>query len=166
MGLSSEALRECAFQRLQQSRLLLQASDVYDASVLSVYASEVAVECAIRAKRKIVSDQINAKHRLEDLAAEASYVSLLKGDALRGCNADVARLTRLWDNLLRYHSTETYLEFLNARAIRLLTDAGNVKVSERAVQVGSRQAVREIALEAFDCATRVVNHGERFWEKT
>lgn len=160
--LKSPALRECAFERLDQALSLLDSGRT-DVWPLAAYASGVAVECAIRAKLKVVATDFNSGHRLAELATEAGYGSHLKGENLERFNADLKSVDQLWDNLLRYCSAEAYVEFLNRRSVRIGTGHGRLKASELAHRVGDQASSRTFAEETYNGAARLVRYGEYFW---
>ena len=164
MRFTSENLLECAYQRLAQALSILDV-DPHAGAPLAAYVSGVAVECAIRAKRKVVSDTINAGHRLDDLATEADYASRLKGEVLGEYNADVAQMTKVWDNLLRYCSADAYLEFLVRRGVELPTSDGTRKVAFVRRSLGDAETARLAAEATYECARRIVQYGESFWER-
>ena len=162
--LTSATLRQCAFERLDQSLAILD-SGLNHAWPFAAYTAGVAVECAIRAKRKAVTNETNARHRLQELATEADYSSRLKSGSLERFNADLDRMDRLWDNLLRYCSSDAYLQFLDRRLVRIDTPYGRLKLGELAERVGEGEAMRLFAEETYMSAARLVNYGERYWSK-
>ena len=153
-----------AHERLGQALAILDGNPVVGAP-LAAYLSGVAVECALRAKRKLISDEINAGHRLRELADEADYGSRLKGAALDALDADLGQMTKAWDNLLRYCSAEAFVEFLVRRGVEIPSSGGVLKVAGARRTFGDADTARLAAEATYECARRIVNYGEYFWER-
>ena len=164
MRFTSGNLLDCVHERLGQALSVLDTDPVVSAP-LAAYLSGVAVECAIRAKRKVVSDEINAGHRLRELADEAEYGSRLNAVDFEKLDADLSQLTKAWDNLLRYCSAQEYVEFLVRRGVEIALAERNVRAATVRRMIGDSQMVRLAAETTYKRAVRIVNYGEYFWER-
>lgn len=163
MRFTSDGLLECAYERLDQALAILDSDPIMGAP-LAAYVSGVAVECATRAKRMVVSHQVNSGHRLDDLATEADYASRLKGRTLEEYDASLNQMVKLWDNLLRYCSAEAYVEFLVRRGAEVPTPYGTVRVAAARRSLGDAETARRAAEATYDCARRIVDYGDPFWK--
>lgn len=162
MKITADDYRLAAKERLEGTRLLLNSLSGEGAKTgyaAATYLAGVAIESMLRAYRVRVSDQLNSRHSLINLAIEARFTRRLRDEERTRLDADIVEASQLWNNVYRYLPDDRWLVHLLHAKIRVTTPEGLQPLAALGDEAGKRVAER-----MYELAANVVISGDIRWK--
>lgn len=144
MPSTAETYRNAAKEHLLRAQGCFDEKDYF----LSHYLFGLAVECHLRAYRKLTSDEFSSRHDLSDLAEESGFFDIVPDNRAKDFSEKFSTLNLRWRSNHRYYSVRQFLDYMTSIKAEF-----NVK--------GDRE--KNLARTVLNLAYDIINQGEAKW---